>query len=97
MRSPLDVISWIEKRFPPNETQLAVERLNQATDHTGNYPGDPIVRCAAWASQADLKKLDEMIRLMKIDYRDVIVAGEYDVLERKLMKVRNHTEPMNAD
>lgn len=86
MRIPHDVISWIEKRFPALDVKIAIELLDQAPDHTGKYPGDRVVRCAAHASQGNLNKLDEMIQLMKIDYRDVIMAGEYDVLDRKLMK-----------
>jgi len=50
-------------------------------------------RCALVASQGSLAKLQYYVGLLAVDYRDVIVAGEYEVVEGKLARVRDLTMP----
>jgi hypothetical protein len=43
------------------------------------------------ASKGSLEKLQYYIALLAVDYRDVIVAGEYEVTGGKLVRVMNLT------
>jgi hypothetical protein len=52
------------------------------------------MRGAALGSRGDLVQLRYLVGLLQIDYRDVIMCGEYDVVDGKLTHVRNLNEPL---
>src|SRR5437764_1363123 len=66
----------------------------KAIDHAGVAPGARLLRCAAVGSRGDLVQLRYLVGLLQIDYRDVIMFGEYDVVDGKLAHVRNLNEPL---
>ena len=39
-------------------------------------------------------QLRYLVGLLQIDYRDVIMFGEYDTIDGKLARVRNLNEPL---
>ncbi len=41
-----------------------------------------------------IDKLQYMLELLRLDFRDVIVAGEYDRLDGKLVKTRDFMQPL---
>lgn len=43
-----------------------------------------VARCIVFASSGSLEKLREYIRIAEVDFRDVIVAGEYDGAMRQV-------------
>jgi hypothetical protein len=45
----------------------------------------------------DLERLRRQLEHLKIDYRDVIVAGEYVPTAGDLVRVRNLNEPIGDD
>jgi hypothetical protein len=59
--------------------------------HDGSPADLRLRRCALVASGGSLEKLKYYVALLKVDYRDVIVAGEYDVVGGKLTRVRDLT------
>lgn len=91
---PDDVLRWIVVAFKDYEQKMALEYLSIAVDHEGNPPGERLIRAAAVASKGDIAKLLYYINLLRIDWRDVIVAGEYDVINNKLVHVRDLTKPI---
>ena len=42
----------------------------------------------------ELLQLRYLVGLLQIDYRDVIMFGEYEVVDGKLTRVRNLSEPL---
>jgi hypothetical protein len=50
--------------------------------------------CAAVGARGDLVQLRHLVGLLQLDYRDVIMFGEYDVVDGKLTHVRNLSEPL---
>ena len=91
---PEDLERWIAVHFAAAEVNIARELLASAVDHAGAAPGARLLRCAAVGSRSDLVQLRYLVGLLQIDYRDVIMFGEYDVLDGKLRHVRNLNEPL---
>ena len=94
MNLPLDIVATLQSRFPPQDQEAAIATLLAARIHTGELPGDRLLRCAVIASESDLLKLQYYVGLLAIDWRDVIVAGEYAVQKQGLAKVRDLCEPI---
>lgn len=68
-----DIVDRINASFAGTESVSA--RVELATSgKTGR-----IARCVVVASEGSLQRLRELIQLVDTDYRDVIVAGEYDI------------------
>ncbi len=91
---PQDLERWLTAHFPAVEVDIARELLAGAIDHTGAAPGARLLRCAAVGSRGDLAQLRYLVGLLQIDYRDVIMFGEYDVVDGKLTHVRNLNEAL---
>jgi hypothetical protein len=81
---PEDVERWIAAHLRADDVNIARELLSNAIDHAG----------AALGSRGDLVQLRYLVGLLQIDYRDVIMCGEYDVVDGKLTHVRNLNEPL---
>ena len=92
---PVDLERWIAAHFAAAEVNAARELLSCAIDHSGAAPGARLLRCAAVGSRGDLVQLRYLVGLLQIDYRDVIMFGEYDVIDGKLKHVRNLSEPLS--
>ncbi len=71
--------------------------LVAAVIHTGETPSDRLLRSAAVASSGSLERLEYYVGLLAIDWRDVIVAGEYEPVNRQLVRVRDLAAPIPAD
>jgi hypothetical protein len=91
---PPDVHRWIGVHFAAADVDAARELLAIAVDHAGATPQARLLRCAAVGSRGDLVQLRYLVGLLQIDYRDVIMFGEYDVVDGKLSRVRNLNEPL---
>jgi hypothetical protein len=57
--------------------------------HDGSHAGPRLQRCALVASRGSLEKLQYYLKLLEVDFRDVIVAGEYEPIAGKLVRVRD--------
>jgi hypothetical protein len=75
---PDDVIRWIRSYFDEARQEEAISVLRGAVDESGKCIGVRIVRSAVFAASGDLNSLKRMVYEIKMDWRDVIVAGEYE-------------------
>ena len=91
---PPDVERWVAAHFTAREVNIARELLASAIDHAGAAPGARLLRCAAVGARGDLVQLRYLVGLLQVDYRDVIMSGEYDVVDGKLRHLRNLNEPL---
>src|ERR1041384_8215645 len=80
---PPDVERWIGVHFAAADVDAARELLAGAVDHAGLAPETRLLRCAALGSRGDLAQLRYLVGLLRVDFRDVIMFGEYDVVDGK--------------
>ena len=94
---PEDVMSFIARKFNAADRDLAASILSAAKIHDGSAASPRLIRCAAVASRGSLGQLRAEVEKLMVDWRDVIVAGEYDLLEGSLTRVRDLDDPITDD
>jgi len=67
-----DIVEQLRRDFPPFEFEARLSQLTQAS----NSPR--IQRCIAFASRGHPWHFDYLCKLAKVDFRDVIMAAEYE-------------------
>ena len=90
---PDDLLRWLDAHFGADAT-AARALLEQAVDHSDKAAGPRLLRCAAVGSCGSLEQLQDLVELLKIDYRDVIMAGEYEMRRGQPVRVRDLNEPI---
>ena len=78
MKIEPDILNQLESDFPPDEIPVRVEQLVKATNDSR------MQRCIVFASRGHPWYFDYLCRLVKVDFRDVILAAEYDRLDARL-------------
>jgi hypothetical protein len=91
---PDDLLRWLDAHFSTGDARAARGLLEQAVDHEHKPASARLLRCAAVGSCGDLEQLKNLVDLLKIDYRDVIMAGEYDVRGGRPVRLRDLNEPI---
>lgn len=94
---PPDVLMYIARAFPLSEQETVLSLLEAAKIHDGSPPGDRLWRCAVVASKGSLDRLRIQVDTLRVDYRDVIVAGEYIPVDGELVHIRDLNEPIPDD
>lgn len=91
---PEDLVRWVTTHFSAEDSAAALACLKQAVTHTGEPASPRFLRCAALSSGGELQRLQQQIAQLRIDWRDVIVAGEYSVKNKKLIRSRDLAKPI---
>lgn len=86
---PHDVVHYVEKRFPEQQRDEATSILLSARINANETPSPRMLRCALFASNGQLNELRHYVALLLIDWRDVIVAAEYEFLNGNSVHVRD--------
>jgi hypothetical protein len=73
-----DIIDQLRHDFPGDEVDRRLAQLAEASNTTR------IQRCIVFASRGHAWYFDYLCKLAQIDYRDVIMAAEYDRLDARL-------------
>lgn len=77
MELPEDVVKWVDAHFSDADKSRALAVLQGASIHTGEAAGPQLLRCAAISSHGVLRRLEEVVQHLRVDWRDVIMAAEY--------------------
>jgi len=93
-RLTADVEGFIARRFTAEDREAALALCRLAKIHDGSPAETRLIRCALVSSGGSLDKLRNEIARLAIDYRDVIVSGEYAPKRGGLVRVRNLNEPI---
>lgn len=94
---PPDVERFIARRFMESERETAAALCRSATIHDGSSAGPRLIRCALVASRGALDRLRIEVEHLRIDYRDVIMAGEYITKDGVPARVRDLNEPIGDE
>ncbi len=73
-----DIQSKIQRDFPTADAFAAIEEIGVWDAERKGLLDDRLVRCAVYLAQGNLDALKKQIALGKVDYRDLIMAAEYD-------------------
>ena len=84
-----DITARIDQEFQPSDVPVAIAVLAGALREDGRPADARLQRCALVAARGSLEKLRHYVGLIAVDYRDVIVAGEYDRKDGQLIQVRH--------
>jgi hypothetical protein len=84
-----DIAGQIQRSFTGSDRAAATVLLLNARIHDGSAAGPRLQRCALVASQGSLERLQHYVKLLEVDSRDVIVAGEYESVAGELVRVRD--------
>jgi hypothetical protein len=90
---PQDAKDFITQNFAQADHDQAVWVLSGARIETGEAPSPRVMRCALVASGGSLERLRAQAAQMKVDWRDVIIAGEYVSEDGNLKQVRDLSAP----
>jgi hypothetical protein len=96
MALPEDLVRYVERSFAPGDREPALEVLGAAVVQVPELP-ERLLRCAAVSANRDLGRLRRQVAHLAVDYRDVIVEGEYVVRDGRLLRVRNLDQPIPED
>ena len=89
---PEDIVDLVIEEYPVDaigQVHLWLESLNS----------DRLKRCALFQAKGSLQKLKEMVDLGQLDYRDLIMAAEYDKFHTRLrdFNLPFGDEPISSD
>ena len=76
-----DIIRRIKKDFPESDVDAAIEVLEQAKAEHPRW-SNRILRCSVYMAQGEIDRLRTALKVAETDWRDLIVAAEYEGLER---------------
>ena len=77
MSLPEDVVVWVNAHFNDDDKAQALAVLRTAAIHTGEPAVPRLLRCAVVSSQGVLRRLEDCVQQLRVDWRDVIMAAEY--------------------
>lgn len=87
---PDDVDARLHKDFGNHAVKVKEQLLLKRGYGSSSFLGDRLIRCIIFAASGDELRIGKLIELAQQDYRDVIVAGEYD---RQNIRKRDLNKP----
>jgi hypothetical protein len=94
---PEDIVDYVSRNYAEADIPTVIATLENAKLHDGRDPDFRMLRCALAASDNSVKGLQQFVSGLAIDYRDVIVAGEYASKEGELVQIRDLSMPFSDD
>jgi len=88
-----DIVRNLNDSFSVSDREEAVNLLLAARIEDGSVAGPRLLRCALVASRGSVETLREYVKLRAFDFRDVIMAGEYESIAGELVRVRDLNQP----
>lgn len=84
---PKDIVEKILGQYEADAVGLVHSRLEDLGD-------DRLIRCALYLAQGSIERLEAEVKLGQTDFRDLIMAAEYDPENRRL---RNFNQPFGSE
>lgn len=86
---PIDVRDRLIHDFGERADVVAALLIARRQNDIEDFIGDRVLRCIVQAASGNEHRLPHLLELAKQDYRDVIVAGEYDEDMRQIRSLRD--------
>jgi hypothetical protein len=96
MELPEDVAAFISTRFASEDVAEARNLLSMAPVEVHGQSSARLLRCAAFAAQGSIDELRLYVGLLATDWRDVVLAGEYESKAQDLVQVRDLNGPLQV-
>ena len=84
---PRDIVDRVSTEYP-------ADAIGQVHLWFEDLKSDRLSRCALFLAQGSLQKLEEAVALGREDYRDLIVAAEYDSFR---LQLRDFNRPFGSE
>jgi hypothetical protein len=94
MKLPDDVVRWVSSHFSETDQEQALVQLRSAAIHTGEPASPRLLRCVVVSSAGGLARLGQQIKQLHVDWRDVIMAGEYKFQEGRNIRIHDFNGPI---
>ena len=92
-----DILFFVERSFPVGDRAEVVRVLDGAVLHDGTGADPRCQRAALVASGGSLSDLRALVSMLAVDFRDVVVAGEYERHGTEWLQVRDLRQPFKLD
>jgi hypothetical protein len=89
---PPDIVARAQRDFGP-QADLVLDALRTSRSTIGERIGDRLARCIIFAAKGDTQRVTALIESWRQDYRDVIMAAEYD--ELGVLRLRDLNRPFD--
>ncbi len=93
MNIPTDIRDYVNRHFEAPDVPRVLTALEHAKLHDGRVPPARMLRCALVAADGEVDRLEHYVSELAIDFRDVIVAGEYQDRNGELTQIRDLSLP----
>ncbi|MCD4781556.1 MAG: hypothetical protein K8S27_13565 [Candidatus Omnitrophica bacterium] len=89
-----DICQYIANNIQRMDIIFFYDRCVELKQEDAEFFSDRIIRCILFLSKGDTRKMEEAVCLAKEDYRDLIVAAEYNGSDQR---VRNFNLPFSQE
>ena len=97
LKLPADIVYFVSRSYAEADVHAVMATLMNAKLHDGRDPDFRMLRCALVASNNSDVGVDHFVSVLAVDYRDVIVAGEYISKAGELVQIRDLSQPFTTD
>ena len=92
---PADVVERLSSDYGERADTVTAQLLACRRLGSTDYFGDRLVRCVVFVARGDEWRVPDLIELGRQEYRDLILAAEYDPL--CVRRLRNFNHPFGAE
>jgi hypothetical protein len=97
LKIPPDIEQYVRRNFQDADTTAALGMLEGAVLHDGRSADFRMLRCALAACDNTRESLEYHVAGLAVDYRDVILAGEYVREKGEYIRLRDLSKPFEYD
>ena len=92
-RFPADIVEYVARHFFEDASSRALMILERAELPDGREPDSRMLRCALVSCENTVESLERQVAGLAVDFRDVVVAGEYIRRNGDLVRIRDLSRP----
>lgn len=97
MLLPIDIEDYYKKKFPPELQEEVLKLLVSIESRNKELAHPRLLRCLLFNSSNNIQSLRNQIEELFFDYRDVIVAAEYDKEKGEIKHIRDFSKSFEAE